>query len=952
MSTDREANFPIENFIGVDVQTEREKKSPYHFRRLQNLWEPKLGSLEPRRGSEESFDLSQLPSNVIGIDNPYKLYRSTGENVRVLPIYCDDSTDFVAGTTTLNGARVYPFADIPSYFSFLFQNSVFGASGSWLSTNFGSGGLDDGTYTLSTKDCILRIIGYGFDKLYHLDLSQITGYVTPGLNVDKVLRITQLTTPDVPDNVIGWELYQRTEDRFLFVGANDLFHRDENGIIPFRQGENTTYLYSPVMEATGTPAGVGSTEIAFSAKVVKNGAGRLKKGTYYVTVTSQELNMTTSPVRNAWTQTAQDFNNVIPIVVDEDYSAIVVNVPGAAQRSPLLTWIGNHWQCLTPAKVVYETDGGGPSWELNRPLTVSPINHYDLETQTGGNIWIKDTMISPAAVLGIYAGTTQWRYNFIASDFSTKDMAVELVDNPELVFVQGIQDLYPRPKIRPIFMSRLTADVQIPDQPLWQPSNSRSFLDNRFEARYQGPTLDIHQQAGIQSRYNFAQTDDIMFIANDFDPNTITGLTSNDNAITFDFDSDVPDNRTNLMVSDGRVMAKIALSPQNSGGDRVHLPAVKYVDIFEDSLVVGGGFRSTDPSSGAMRDGSRSVFYSRTSDLFDFTEAGAAANTLNQFFVRGPEEVTGLGVYSNTSGDAGPITQLIVGKQSSSWLTTSLSGGSLTNLSRKAGIVSHQSIVNTPIGTIFAATDNVYLMRQSGEPTPIGSEISVILSRSDLTRAVAVYHDQQYKLAFYDPNEGGNPDYNNVEYWLDIRKMKILQGQASWKGPMIGRIPDYSLVEDYAPDGISYDVARDRLMVDKQNRLIINADTVSLDSDDEITDLGVQVECEIETADFTIAQQDNNWNKLITRFYLKAKTNAKKVVIEEETWTDGVLRETKDINIFKATDNGFEEQPFITRSFFPKTRIRGRTLRKVLRFSARAAIAGFALLYRIERRRI
>jgi len=226
------------------------------------------------------------------------------------------------------------------------------------------------------------------------------------------------------------------------------------------------------------------------------------------------------------------------------------------------------------------------------------------------------------------------------------------------------------------------------------------------------------------------------------------------------------------------------------------------------------------------------------------------------------------------------------------------------------------------------------------------------LERSDLSRASAGYHDQQYKISFFDPNEDGNPLFNNVEYWLDIKKMKAQDGQASWKGPMTGRILDYMFIEDFAPDGISYDDARDRLCVDRQAELILSADVLPLADQDKLFDIGVPIEWKMETGDFIITKQDNNWNKLITRFYLKAKTNSLSAEVIEETWTDGEKQEEKTIIVPRKTDDNFDDQPLVTRSFFPKTRIRGRTLRKVLRSCDRLGIGGFALLYRLERRRI
>lgn len=389
-------------------------------------------------------------------------------------------------------------------------------------------------------------------------------------------------------------------------------------------------------------------------------------------------------------------------------------------------------------------------------------------------------------------------------------------------------------------------------------------------------------------------------------------------------------------------------------GTAVHLGVNHFISLFEDSIVVGGGQVVNDVFDDTTLDTTSKFLFARSSNPFDFTVAGAGSPTLNFVQVPTPEKIQGFGIYTNTSGTAGPIQQLVVGKKNSSWVQTSLSasGSQLINLSSKAGLASDLTIVNTPIGTLMAAVDNVYLLRGNGEPTPVGNEISRILERSNLQNAVAGYHDQHYKLSFYDPDLGGDSQFNNVEWWLDIRKMKAQRGQSSWKGPMVGRSIDYAFVEDFAPDGISYESARDRLAIDKENLNLYKADVLPGANDTQINDFTTAVTWLLETKDFDITRQDNNWNKLVKRQYWKLKTNNTSFSATEQTFMDGVLQSTQNLGGQALASTDFDDQPLRVIPVFVAGRARGRTVRKTLTGTGRVGIGGFSILYQIERRRI
>lgn len=411
-------------------------------------------------------------------------------------------------------------------------------------------------------------------------------------------------------------------------------------------------------------------------------------------------------------------------------------------------------------------------------------------------------------------------------------------------------------------------------------------------------------------------------------------------------DSPTGDQTGGYFVTDGTVVARAVLDYAAA----YELPNAKHITKYQNSIVIAGGTKS---------DARGRFFYSNPNNPFDF--ASSVDGVPNYVAVDADAEgISGIGIFTNSTAQAGTESRLVLTKKNSLWLfrdlpTSGSSASPAQNLSGKAGSVGGFTIVNTPIGTIVAAVDNVYLLRESGEPIPVGDPISYILKGGDLTRAVAEYHDEQYKLSFYHPDYPGTSGYNNVEFWLDIKKMKQMQGRPDWKGPMVGRSVDYSMVEDLDADGLSYNTASSRFCVDRENIRLFRADVAPEDSDTQILDFATPVTSLFETKDFQISDEDKNWNKLHTRTYWKVKTNklsADPLEATEVTWMDGIQVESKSIEMYASAAGGFDSQPQKVFSFFPVGRPRGRTLRKRISTTDRIGIGGFSVFYRIERRRI
>lgn len=119
----------------------------------------------------------------------------------------------------------------------------------------------------------------------------------------------------------------------------------------------------------------------------------------------------------------------------------------------------------------------------------------------------------------------------------------------------------------------------------------------------------------------------------------------------------------------------------------------------------------------------------------------------------------------------------------------------LTELSSKVGCMGHDSIVNTPIGTIFCALDSIYLIPTGGGyPQDIGWPIADQIlqippgQRSTIT---AIYHRGFYKLCI---PASPSSTRNDAQWWLDIRQG--LTDPPSWWGPHSGIALSCMTVDD------------------------------------------------------------------------------------------------------------------------------------------------------------
>lgn len=944
MSTDREASLPIEDWGGVNLNYDSEDIQPNQLLGAQNLWEKTIGVLETRYGSETvAYKPSAVEDNALG--NIHKIYKSWGETKRFCAINCTPDTAILVALPA--GVAVSFVDDSSGYWN---NDHTFGASNeSGITLNF------------THPRIFLRFVGYGVDKYFELDPTAVSGY---SASTNQKLRIAVDNTFD-NSKTTGIEVYAtvmcgETEtsgssnynEQTLWVGFID---------VTTDTTQTKDFLYSPASYDSSISAAtsIGSSERSFSVSAFISGTNNVDGSfvggkTYYVAVLPQWTVFSGGVnTRCCYRQPTADVfgGEIVPITVPGTSTGYLMISAVSPNTTAFLVAIGETPQTLQPYFLFNDSEGKGDT----NPVTTPTL-------QDDGTFILRDpTTHNPGVVDLVYTADGIATLSFRFSDYSRQDMFLGINDD-DTTF--------------PIFCSRLSYvndstgvfDVvgDFSSLTLTSPSSWAWFSVNE---------MDKMPRMGNNARYVFASWQNYALFVNDHNP-----IVPDDPPVVLPSADVYFVHRTNTsyFICDGQVAAPVIEDYQAT---QITLPLFRYIASFDSSIVLGGGTPVIDPRTGLPNDASKTMYFSRANNPFDFTIPGASSTTHQTVSLGGDnEDLVGFGIYTNTTSDQGPLSQLVVTKKSATWIMNSLpsvSSGALTGfsnriLSKKVGGF-HLTFVNTPIGLLMAGPDNVYLLREDGEPTPMGQGISELLKAANMEKAVACYHDKHYKLSFSHPDYSGyqGGEHNNVEMWLNINKVIENKGREDWVGPMIGRGVDYVFVEDQAADGIAYDAARSRYVVDKyaSTGRIYRADVLPSANDDTLYDMkttdgdasNLAVTSILETKNFDITQQDNNWNKLLKRFYIKLRSNwvaptapaTNAAAATHEVFMDGSSAGTVNFGS-DVGDSGaasFYTRPLRLIGLFPPSRLRGRTIKFKFTFTKRIAIGGIQVNYQIERRR-
>lgn len=230
------------------------------------------------------------------------------------------------------------------------------------------------------------------------------------------------------------------------------------------------------------------------------------------------------------------------------------------------------------------------------------------------------------------------------------------------------------------------------------------------------------------------------------------------------------------IITDGQVMGTL----QPKGGTLLP-PLSKFITVFKNSLVVGGSLAKNQVyfSNAVSTEG---VAYSWVT--------GGTGTALNFQTIGEPfgDGVSGLGVFSYTTGTSGPQGFIMGFKRNSVWTTTSLTAGNpLEQISGKVGCIASNTIRHSRMGTIFLASDgDIYLIRANGEPVPIGGKVQpffqhLVSDPSLMAKCTAVVHDNFYKISY---PSSSTSTYNDAQIYADLRTQ---EGDViTWWGPHTG----------------------------------------------------------------------------------------------------------------------------------------------------------------------
>lgn len=914
MATEKESAFPIEDFDGINRNSEREDMNPTQLYSTQNLWEKTLGTLETR-GHSQAFT-GTLPSGITDLGNIHKVYKSTYDR-RFCAIQCTPQVEVLGA--------------LPTGVSLSF---VTDADGYW-NNDFSIGGT---TFATAPRYIILRFVGYGWDKFYRIDRTSVTGYSAAtnqllrltvsqaqdshitGIEILAVCACGEVETPAAINNASSYN------EKTLWVGFQELVSAST---------VTTDFLYCPITyDATMGTAGVtiNAAERTFSLTTYNNSegfvAGTLEAGrTYYMAILPQYMVFDANPAsRASYRQVTVDFygGDIVPFTIPGEVGTFggcrISNVNPST--SAFLVAVGDSPRTLQPYKIFNDSLNLTEGYVLSSPR------------------------YNPGWIGMEWTSATEVTLGFNFSDFSRHDMFLGINDNGTHypIFAGGVGKFG-------VYTDAWEDGFGWTTAP---PSGlGRSLVYGSLNHATKLPKL------GDGSTYHFVDEQDYALFTSSHNPvnmdNTAPAVITPGTLPAY-----IPGSWSSYWLCDGNVAAPCVEDYQAS---RIFLPPMKYIAKFDGSIFLCGGDITVDPANGLKNSAARRAYISRAGNPFDFTIAGAPSEIHNYLTVDEGEDLTGMGIYTNNTTNEGPLSQLVISSKGSlsilSRVPTYSDAGALTestlkNLSRKVGCVGHSTFVNTPLGTIFCGVDDVYLLRAEGEPMPIGQNLYGLLRGADLSMARACYHDKHYKLSFYHSDYAGDADYNNVEVWLNISKM-IAKKSEDWVGPMVGRSINYTFVEDRAGDGLSYNSARDRLCVDRENRRVFKADVEPAEADTAILDFASAVTSILETKDLPISQQDNNWNKLLMRSYWKLRTNKASGTpfsFTEVTHIDGIQVESKAVTASRTSSALFHTEPLQLVRVFPVGRLRGRTIRKKLSTTDRVAIAGFQVNYAVERRRI
>lgn len=252
------------------------------------------------------------------------------------------------------------------------------------------------------------------------------------------------------------------------------------------------------------------------------------------------------------------------------------------------------------------------------------------------------------------------------------------------------------------------------------------------------------------------------------------------------------------------------LKPVMTDAMSAYAPICNAIKTFQNQLVMGGGQTNNYANYGQIY--WSALFSDGTPNPFAFssTELWGAVQNSATLLGNGPGNILGFGIFSYNQSVNSITTQLVIGTDTSIWMTPTL-GAVAQNpqeVGRGMGFASPDCFVNTNIGAFYVGRDNLYQLNQFGLPVAKGQDVLQLirgmLKSGTNFPPVAYYHQQQIKVAY----STGGTSYD-TEIWCDVQLERVEQSNADvprnvWMGPhTINSVLGYCVF----PSGVFTDIS-------------------------------------------------------------------------------------------------------------------------------------------------
>ncbi len=218
-------------------------------------------------------------------------------------------------------------------------------------------------------------------------------------------------------------------------------------------------------------------------------------------------------------------------------------------------------------------------------------------------------------------------------------------------------------------------------------------------------------------------------------------------------------------------------------------PVVQYLIVHQDRLVGAGDARTqaeveADTEVWPVDSNRDRVLFCEVLDY----ETWTPNNFIDCRTGQSGEVVSGLGINSITTSDAGAQAQLVIFKPHMIGVNNGTLGAldqSFNVISAAVGCPAYKTVKNTPYGLMFMSNESFCWLDTSGkEPNFPGFQIYTefeSIPDAMKSKAAAYYHNHTLKLAI----AGSGSSVNNREWWLDLRAAAF-PNEHNWYGPHSG----------------------------------------------------------------------------------------------------------------------------------------------------------------------